>query len=144
MSVFVRMLRFEERQSGRMSLTKSLQLTGQTRRVRSENKFLVGPQEPLLATVRRRKLAWFGHVTRHDSLSKPILQGTLDNGRRRVISRGNTGWTVKGWTSLPIAELFTLASGRKDWKSVSTEMSLIFLPTIYLVEGLNRIELYQM
>ena len=73
-----------------------------------------------------------------------ILQGTLDNGRRRVISRGNTGWTVKGWTSLPIAELFTLASGRKDWKSVSTEMSLIFLPTIYLVEGLNRIELYQM
>ena len=76
MSVFVRMLRFEERQSGRMSLTKSLQLTGQTRRVRSENKFLVGPQEPLLATVRRRKLAWFERITRSDSLSKTIPQVT--------------------------------------------------------------------
>ena len=41
------------------------------------------PQEPLLATVKRRKVAWFGHVTRHDSLSKTIVQGTLVGGRRR-------------------------------------------------------------
>ena len=39
--------------------------------------FLVGPQEPLTAIVKRRKLAWFGHVTRQDSLSETILQGTL-------------------------------------------------------------------
>ena len=44
--------------------------------------FLVGPQEPLLSTVKRRKLAWFGDVTRHDSLSKTILQGTLQGGPR--------------------------------------------------------------
>ena len=37
-----------------------------------------GPQKPLLATVKRRTLAWFGHVTRHDSLSKTILQGTSE------------------------------------------------------------------
>ena len=43
-------------------------------RVRGKINFLVGPQEPLLATVKRRKLAWFGHVTRHDSLSKTTLQ----------------------------------------------------------------------
>ena len=48
--------------------------------VLSKIKFLVSPQEPLLATVKRRKLAWFGHVTRHDSLSKTILQGTLEKG----------------------------------------------------------------
>ena len=48
--------------------------------VRSEINFLVGPQESLLATVKRRELAWFGHVTRHDSLSKTILQGTLEDG----------------------------------------------------------------
>ena len=49
--------------------------------------FLVSSQEPLLATVKRRKLAWFGHVTRHDSLSKTILQGTLEVGRRCVQQR---------------------------------------------------------
>ena len=36
-----------------------------------------------LATVKRRKLAWFVHVTRHDSLYKTTLQGTLEGGRRR-------------------------------------------------------------
>ena len=38
--------------------------------MQSKINFLVGPQEPLLATVNRWKLAWFGHVTRHDCLSK--------------------------------------------------------------------------
>ncbi|KAH3703513.1 hypothetical protein DPMN_078551 [Dreissena polymorpha] len=28
---------------------------------------LVGPQGPLMATIKRRKLAWFGHLTRHES-----------------------------------------------------------------------------
>ena len=38
--------------------------------MRSKISFLVGPQEPLLPTVKRRKLAWFGHVTRDDGFSK--------------------------------------------------------------------------
>ena len=38
---------------------------------------LVGPQEPLLATVKIRKFAWYGHVTRHDHLSKTMLNDTL-------------------------------------------------------------------
>ena len=40
----------------------------------SKINFLVGPQEPLLATVKRRTLAWLTHVTRHKSLSKTIFQ----------------------------------------------------------------------
>ncbi|KAL8610882.1 hypothetical protein ACOMHN_056737 [Nucella lapillus] len=40
-------------------------------------------QEPLLSVVKRRKLTWFGHVNRHDSLAKTILQGTVEGGRRR-------------------------------------------------------------
>jgi hypothetical protein len=45
--------------------------------VRNTVSALVGPQEPLLATVKRRKLAWFGHVTRHNSLCKAILRHPL-------------------------------------------------------------------
>ena len=45
--------------------------------VQSKIYSLVGPQEPPLATVKKRNLAWFGHVTRHDSLSTTILQGHL-------------------------------------------------------------------
>ena len=37
--------------------------------VRDETDFLVDPQVPLPANVKVRKLAWFWHVTRHDSFS---------------------------------------------------------------------------
>ena len=36
--------------------------------VQSKISFLVGPQEPPLATVKRQKLAWFGYVTPHQPL----------------------------------------------------------------------------
>ena len=51
--------------------------------VQSKYDFLVSPREPLLATVKRRTLAQFGHITRHDRLSKTILRGNLERGRRR-------------------------------------------------------------
>ncbi|KAH3711139.1 hypothetical protein DPMN_070639 [Dreissena polymorpha] len=35
------------------------------------------PQEPLLATVKQQKLAWFGHVIRHDFLCNTVLHGKL-------------------------------------------------------------------
>ena len=92
---------------------------------RSKISFLVGPQEPPLATVKRRKPARFGHVSRHDSLSKTILQGTLEDGRRRG---GQKKWwmeNIKDWTSLPTPELLTKASCRKDWLRISAETSLM-------------------
>ena len=46
--------------------------------LRNMIKFLVGPQEPLLATLKRGKLAWLKRVTHHNSLSKTILQGTFE------------------------------------------------------------------
>ena len=48
---------------------------------------VVGLQETLLTTVKRWKLAWFGHVTRHDSLSKTIFLDILEG--RRLPDRQN-------------------------------------------------------
>ena len=93
--------------------------------VRNKINFFVGPQEPLLATVKRQKLAWFGHVTRHDSLSKTILQGTLEVGRRRGRQRKCWMDIIKEWASLPMPELLTMASRRKNWKRISAESFLM-------------------
>ena len=70
-------------------------------------------------------IMWFGHVTRHDNLSKTIFQGTLEGGRRR--GRQGKCWmdNVKEWTSLPMPELLTRASCRKDWKRISAESFLM-------------------
>ena len=42
--------------------------------VRIKINFVVGPQEPPLATVKRQKLEQFGHVMRHECLLKTVLQ----------------------------------------------------------------------
>ena len=44
---------------------------------------VIGPHEYLLATVKRRKLQWYGHVSRSLGLAKTILQDTAKGGRRQ-------------------------------------------------------------
>ena len=96
--------------------------------VRSKLNSLVGPKELLLATVKRRKLAWFGHVTRHDSFSTTILRGTLEGGRCRGRQRKCWLDNIKEWASLPITELLTMSFCRKEWKRISTESSVTYPP----------------
>ena len=93
--------------------------------VRSKINSLVGPQQPLLATVERQKLAWFGHVTYQDSLSKTILQGISEDGRRCGQQRKCWMDNIKEWTALRMPELLTRASCRKDWKRITSESSLM-------------------
>ena len=80
---------------------------------------LVGPQEKLLATVKRRKLQWFGHVTRHDTLSRTILQGTVEGGRKRGRQRKSWSDNVKSWTEMTTPQLLTAAIDRPTWRRMS-------------------------
>ena len=105
--------------------------------VQSKINFLVGLQEPLLATVRRRKLTWFQHVTHHDSLSKTILQGTLEGGQHHGQQRKCWMGNIKQWRSLPMQELLIRASSRKDWKKISAKLSLMSVLMTQSVIGLN-------
>ena len=61
------------------------------------------PQEPLQASLERRKPAWFGNVTRHDSLSETVVLGTVEGGRPR--GRQRKRWIcIKECTSLPVPD----------------------------------------
>ena len=42
-----------------------------------------GPREDLLTNIKRRKLKWYGHVSRSSGLAETILQGTVKGGRRQ-------------------------------------------------------------
>ena len=63
--------------------------------MRSKINVFVGPQAPLLATVNRRKLAWFRYLKRQSSTSEIIHQGTSERLGRvdAVVDRENAGWT---------------------------------------------------
>ena len=62
--------------------------------VQSEMNSLMGSQELLQTTVKRRKLAWFWHVTRHDSFYITTLQVVLEEGDAVVGRGGNAGRTT--------------------------------------------------
>ena len=71
----------------------------------------IGPREDLLTIVKRRKLQWYGHVSRSSDLAKTILQGTVkgeedkaDNGRGGKTTSGNG----QAWSS---------ASPRGKWRT---------------------------
>ena len=50
-------------------------ITNEEMKARTEN--AIGPYENLLTSVKRRKLKWYGLVTRSSGLAKIILRGTV-------------------------------------------------------------------
>ena len=87
------------------------------------------------------KLAGFEHVTRHDSLSQTILQGTLDGGRRCGRQRKCLVENIKGWTSLLMPELLTRASCRKRLEEDLCWIAPHVPPATQSVKGPNWTEL---
>ena len=53
--------------------------------VRTKIQQAIWPHEDLLTIVKRRKLQWYGHVSRSSGLAKTILQGTVKGGRRQAM-----------------------------------------------------------
>ena len=74
----------------------------------------------LVATIKRRKLQYFGHVTRAEKLSALILQGKIEG--RRLRGRPRRRWQddVMEWTKRSMAECTSAARGRERWRKVVT------------------------
>ena len=53
------------------------------KKVRVKIQQAIGPHKDLLAIVKKRKLQWYGHVSRSSGLAKAILQGTVKERRRQ-------------------------------------------------------------
>ena len=51
--------------------------------VRAKIQQAIGPHEDLLTIVKRRKLQWYGHVSRSSDLAKTILEGTVKEGKQK-------------------------------------------------------------
>ena len=60
----------------------------------------IGPHEDLLTIVKRRKLQWYGHVSRSAGLAKTILQGTMTGGRRQGGQRKRWEDNIREWIGL--------------------------------------------
>ena len=62
------------------------------------------PYKDLFSTIKRRKLIWFGHVTRGGELAKTVLQGTARGGRKRGRQKKRLKDNIAEWTGLKLSE----------------------------------------
>ena len=69
-------------------------------KVRAKSQQAIRPHEDLLTTVKRRKLQWYGHVSRSSSLAKTILQGTAKGRKRQRREKKRWEDNIRKWTGL--------------------------------------------
>ena len=83
------------------------------------------PHENLLTIVKRRKLQWYGHVSRSSDLAKTILQGTV-KGRRRQGKQGER-WedNISEWTGLEFAKSKKAVENRGKWRKLVAKSSVV-------------------
>ena len=67
-----------------MQFNIHLNLTRPTKYVMSKIGSFASSRYSCLATIKRRKLTRFGHVKRHDSLCKTIMDGLMESGHSRL------------------------------------------------------------
>ena len=84
--------------------------------VRDRIRQAIGPYDDTLTTVKKRKLKWFGHVSRSSGLATTILQGTVKGGRRT--GRQNKRWdnNICEWTGLKFCNAVREDQNKIKWR----------------------------
>ena len=93
--------------------------------VRAKIQQAIGPHEDLLTMVKRRKLQWYGHVSRASELAKTTLQGIVKGGRRQ--GRQGKGWEdiIREWTGLQFAKSQRAVENREKWGKLVANSAVV-------------------
>jgi hypothetical protein len=78
----------------------------------------IGENKTLLNNIKKRKLQYFGHITRAEGLQLNLLEGNLEAKRSR--GRPRLTWIddIKRWTNKTYAEAKRIAQHRDNWRTM--------------------------
>ena len=85
----------------------------------------IRPHKDFLTIVKRRKLQWYGHVSRSSGLAKTILQGTMRGGRRQGRQRKRWEDNIREWTGLEFAKSQRAVENREKWRKLVVKSSVV-------------------
>ena len=85
--------------------------------VRAKIQQAIGPHEDL-TIVKRRKLQWYGHVSRSSGLAKTILQGTVKGGRRQGGKMKRWEDNIREWTGMEFGKTQRTVENRDKWRKL--------------------------
>ena len=95
---------------------------------------LVGKFEPLMSTIKRSKMSYYGHISRHYSMAKTIMQGKVEGSRiSSKKGRSKKDWmsNITTWTKKKIDELLILTKDIDGWRKCTIIASKMIPPTMH-------------
>ena len=92
----------------------------------------------MMTMVKRRKLQWYGNVSRSPGLAESILQGTVEEGRRQGRHRKRWEDNIREWTGLELGKSPRAVENRGKWRKQDAKI-ICGTPTTLAVKGLMMI-----
>ena len=82
----------------------------------------------LLNSIKARKLSYFGHIKRHETLEKHIMEAKLEGKRRR--GRPTKRWTddIREWLQMSAVKAGKIAQNRRDFRQLVREATSSDMP----------------
>ena len=81
--------------------------------VRNRIQNAIGVHDDLPTMVKKRKLRWYGHISRSSGMAKTILQGTVKGARRRGRQKKRWEDNIKEWMWMGFGDSLRAA---EDWE----------------------------
>ena len=97
--------------------------------VRDRIRQAIGPYDYILTTVKKRKLKWFGHVSRSSGLAKTILQGKVQGGRRRNRQKKRWENNIAEWRGLKFCDSVREAENKMEGEGCNVRGGPVSLNT---------------
>ena len=78
-----------------------------------------------LTMVKKRKLRWYGHISRSSGMAKTILQGTVKGARRRGRQKKRWEDNIKEWSGMGFGDSLRAVEDREGWKGIVATSSMV-------------------
>ena len=93
--------------------------------VRNRIQNTVGVHDDLLIMVKKRKLRWYGHISKSSGMAKTILQGTVKGARRRGRQKKRWEDNIKEWTGMGFEDSLRAVEDREWWIGIVATSSVV-------------------
>ena len=86
--------------------------------VRNRIQKAIGEHDDLLTMVKKRKLRWYGLISRSSGIAKTILQGTVKGARKKGRQKKRWEDNIKEWTGMGFGDSLRAAEDMEGWKGI--------------------------
>ena len=93
--------------------------------VRNRIQNAIGVHDDLLTMVKKRKLRWYGHISRSSGIAKTVLQGIVKGARRRGRQKKRLEDNIKEWMGMSFGDSLRAAEDGWGWKGIVAKSSVV-------------------